>query len=202
MKIRKVFISTLNKIPTNIKVNNGETIYYYFIYKGRGTLNKRINVTLKNPKSKFYLMGAVFLNNTSKLNLNINIDHKTGNNKAYVEIKTVLYGESVFNFEGLINISKKAHLVDSYLKQNNLVASVNSICNTSPQLKIGADNVKASHGATISGFNSEELFYLQSRGYNLDVAKNLLSESFLISVFGENANKVLTNLNINSISSI
>lgn len=201
--LKKVIVSTLNDIPSKIIITDSASHYFYFLHKADSkSLNKTIDIFLQSEKCKLFLIGAVYLKKDSKLNLKINVNHKSGKNKAYVEVKTVLLDNSEFNFEGLININKKSHLVDSYLKQNNLLASDFAICNTSPQLCIGADNVKASHGATVSGFNQDEIFYLQSRGYSLMQAQKLLSESFLLSVYSKKSEMILKKLKISSITNI
>jgi len=47
-----------------------------------------------------------------------------------------------------------------------------------PNLEIFADDVKASHGATLSQFNVEELFYLRSRGMDRSSAEETLAAGF------------------------
>jgi Fe-S cluster assembly protein SufD len=49
---------------------------------------------------------------------------------------------------------------------------------TKPQLEITADNVKCSHGATISQLEEDELFYLRSRGLDPVMSRNLLIDGF------------------------
>ncbi len=49
---------------------------------------------------------------------------------------------------------------------------------TKPQLEITADNVKCSHGATVSQLDDEEVFYLQSRVLNATEARYLLINAF------------------------
>jgi Fe-S cluster assembly protein SufD len=53
---------------------------------------------------------------------------------------------------------------------------------TKPQLEITADDVKCSHGATVSQLSDDELFYLQSRGLDLEVSRTLLVNAFAIEV--------------------
>ena len=49
---------------------------------------------------------------------------------------------------------------------------------TKPQLEITADNVKCSHGATVSQLDAEEVFYLQSRGLDREMSCRLLMDAF------------------------
>jgi Fe-S cluster assembly protein SufD len=49
---------------------------------------------------------------------------------------------------------------------------------TKPQLEIFADDVKCAHGAAVGQLSEEELFYLESRGINPMLARNLLTYGF------------------------
>ena len=50
---------------------------------------------------------------------------------------------------------------------------------TKPELQITADNVKCSHGATVSQLEADEIFYLRSRGLSEDDARQLLIDAFV-----------------------
>jgi len=49
---------------------------------------------------------------------------------------------------------------------------------TKPQLEIFADDVKCAHGAAVGQLSEDELFYLESRGINPALARNLLTYGF------------------------
>ena len=49
---------------------------------------------------------------------------------------------------------------------------------TKPELKIFADDVKCSHGATVGDLDTDALFYLLSRGIGPVQARRLLIEAF------------------------
>lgn len=51
--------------------------------------------------------------------------------------------------------------------------------NTKPELQITADNVKCSHGATVSQLEADEVFYLRSRGLTENDARQLLIDAFV-----------------------
>jgi Fe-S cluster assembly protein SufD len=59
-----------------------------------------------------------------------------------------------------------------------LLLSPKARVDTKPQLEITADNVKCSHGATVSQLEDDEVFYLQSRGLNQEDSRNLLINAF------------------------
>ena len=82
-------------------------------------------------------------------------------------------------FDGKIIVSKLAQITNAKQLNRNLLLSKKSRINTKPELQITADNVKCSHGATISQLESNELFYLQSRGLSEANARHLLVNAFI-----------------------
>ena len=54
--------------------------------------------------------------------------------------------------------------------------------NSNPQLEIHADDVKCAHGATIGQLDAEALFYMRTRGIELDEARKILTEGFISDV--------------------
>lgn len=85
-------------------------------------------------------------------------------------------GHAVFN--GKVFVPQAAQLTNANQLNRNLLLSPKARIDTKPQLEITADNVKCSHGATVSQLEADEVFYLQSRGLNEADARNLLIDAF------------------------
>jgi Fe-S cluster assembly protein SufD len=83
---------------------------------------------------------------------------------------------SIFN--GKIFVPKEAQLTDATQLNRNLLLSSKARVDTKPELQITADNVKCSHGATVSQLEAEEIFYLRSRGLGEGDASQLLIDAF------------------------
>jgi Fe-S cluster assembly protein SufD len=81
-------------------------------------------------------------------------------------------------FNGKILVPKPAQLTDAGQLSRTLLLSPKARVDTKPQLEITADNVKCAHGATVSQLETDEIFYLQSRGLDADSARNLLIKAF------------------------
>lgn len=71
---------------------------------------------------------------------------------------------------------------DAHQSNRNLVLSPNAEADTRPWLQILADDVRCTHGATVGQLDSEEVFYLQSRGLSVDAARSLLTYAFAAEV--------------------
>lgn len=83
---------------------------------------------------------------------------------------------SIFN--GKVFVPKTAQLTDATQLNRNLLLSSKARVDTKPELQITADNVKCSHGATVSQLEAEEIFYLRSRGLSEADANQLLIDAF------------------------
>lgn len=176
--LKEVIKTKLKKIPDKIYLEEGIKKVIFFTHKG--SLNgKIIEIIADGSNGEVELKGSVVLKNQEEFDLLTKTIHKVGNNKVRVHIKAVLDDSAKFNFEGLINIEEGSDFADSYLQQDNLVLSDNVICNSTPQLEIKANEVKASHGVTVGNFDPNQLFYLQSRGLSVKDSKKLLIEGFL-----------------------
>ena len=88
-------------------------------------------------------------------------------------------------FNGKVFVPKAAQLTDAKQLSSNLLLSPKARIDTKPQLEITADNVKCTHGATVSQLDSDEVFYLQSRGIDEDSARKLLTYAFAYEVIRE-----------------
>ncbi|MGV0028646.1 Fe-S cluster assembly protein SufD [Phormidesmis priestleyi] len=88
-------------------------------------------------------------------------------------------------FNGKVFVPKLAQLTNAAQISRNLLLSPKARIDTKPQLEITADNVKCSHGATVSQLEDDAVFYLQSRGLSQTDAQKLLTYAFAIEVIDE-----------------
>lgn len=92
-------------------------------------------------------------------------------------------GRAVFN--GRIQIDAGADRTDAQLKTANLLLSEQAEIDCKPELEIHADEVRASHGATVGQLDERALFYLRSRGIGVQEARALLIGAFVRELFDE-----------------
>jgi Fe-S cluster assembly protein SufD len=85
-------------------------------------------------------------------------------------------------FNGKVFVPQAAQQTNAGQLNRNLLLSAKARIDTKPQLEITADNVKCSHGATVSQLEDDEIFYLQSRGLDIETAKILLINAFAVEI--------------------
>lgn len=138
-----------------------------------------LTLRLSRPGDNVNIYGIIIADKEKTYKINTLSDHLAKETKSRLHIKSITMDQSKFDFTGMIKIENEAQLSDAYLKNDNLVLSEDAKVNSSPQLEIMADDVKASHGVTISRVNEEEIFYLKSRGLDEFESKKLIIYGFL-----------------------
>lgn len=106
------------------------------------------------------------------------IDHARSHGTSRQLHKCIVGGAAHAVFNGQVMVRPGAQQTDSAQSSRNLLLSKQAHVDTQPQLEIFADDVKCTHGATVGQIDSEEVFYLQSRGLSEGVARNLLTYAF------------------------
>jgi Fe-S cluster assembly protein SufD len=88
-------------------------------------------------------------------------------------------------FNGKVFVPKLAQMTDAGQLNRNLLLSPRARVDTKPQLEIVADNVRCTHGATVSQLEDDEVFYLQSRGIDSESAQKLLVYAFAFEIISK-----------------
>ncbi|MEN9215800.1 MAG: Fe-S cluster assembly protein SufD [Gloeomargarita sp. HHBFW_bins_162] len=103
-------------------------------------------------------------------------NHPQGYSRQLHKCVVADQGQAVF--QGMVRVAHIAQLTDAGQLNQNLLLSKQAKVDTRPQLEIQADNVKCTHGATVSDLDPDALFYLQSRGVDGLAARSLLVAGF------------------------
>ena len=94
--------------------------------------------------------------------------------------KQVLDQAGRASFDGMVVIAEGADESSADQLCRTLILDDESIMGGRPQLEVHADEVTATHGASIAQPQPEELLYLRSRGLDAKTARDLLIEGFLM----------------------
>ncbi|OGF67593.1 MAG: hypothetical protein A2Y62_17985 [Candidatus Fischerbacteria bacterium RBG_13_37_8] len=99
--------------------------------------------------------------------------------KGEIIMRGVLKDEAHSVFNGMATIQKYAQNSDSYLSDHVLLLSPDARSDSIPSLEIEANQVKASHSASVGQIDEDMIYYLASRGFEDVMAKKLIVEGFL-----------------------
>lgn len=144
-----------------------------------GKLNKlRIDTIFAGQGSQCSNLGVFLGRDKEHIDFTTNMYHNVENTTNDVLVDGILKDESSSVYRGLIKIEKKAQKTNSYLANHILKLGDKTLANSIPSLKIDANDVKASHGATVGQINKEHLFYLMARGLSRKEAEEMIVEGF------------------------
>jgi len=106
------------------------------------------------------------------------IDHAQPHCNSNELYKGMLSDKARAVFSGTILVRQDAQKTNAFQSNKNLLLSEEAEVDSRPQLKIFADDVRCTHGATVGQLNEEALFYLQQRGIGKDQAQIMLRFAF------------------------
>ena len=81
-------------------------------------------------------------------------------------------------WRGMIRVEEGAQKTNAYQENRNLLLSKTATANSIPGLEILANDVRCTHGATLSQVDREQLFYLMARGLPRSEAERLIVRGF------------------------
>ena len=165
--------NSLNVIQEPNSEYNLGSIHYRFNYA-------RFEIRIKQSEgnARTNIKGMQITKNNEQLGTYTKIEFNGRNGFLDQVNKSLADDKSHAIFEGSIIVPKIAQKTDASQLSRNLLLSNYAQIDTKPQLEIIADDVKCKHGATISQFNEEELFYMRSRGLTLTEANKLQLSSY------------------------
>lgn len=141
---------------------------------GKQTQYQDIAVWLEGVNASTDVRGLWALQSNHQAHIKVLISHVSPHTRSYQHFKGVNCDKSQSSFEGKIYVYPEAQKTEAYQLSHQLLLSDSAVANAKPNLEIFADDVKASHGATISKLSREELFYLQTRGLSPKEAMSCL----------------------------
>jgi len=147
---------------------------------GGGLVRNEIHPVLAGEHSETFMNGLSVLGNKQHIDNYTVIDHAEPNCESTELFKGIYGGKSRGVFSGTIIVRPDAQKTNAVQSNQSLLLSDESSIETRPQLKIWADDVKCTHGATIGQLDEEAMFYLQARGIKEAQARMLLTRAFAL----------------------
>ena len=138
-----------------------------------------VHTRLAGEKATVHLNAAQLLDASQHADFTTVVTHDAPATVSRQTVKNVLTGHSRGVFQGKIEVSRIAQKTDGYQMNQALLLSPEAEIDSKPQLEIYADDVKCSHGSTVGELDSDQLFYLRSRGVPEAEARSLLVRAFL-----------------------
>jgi Fe-S cluster assembly protein SufD len=148
------------------------------VTSGSSTIRYDYRIGLAGEGCEASLNGVCLLKDKREAHTNVLIEHIAPHCRSNQLFKGVLDHFSRSSFEGKIYVHQAAQKTEAFQLNANLLLSDRAHADSKPNLEIFADDVKASHGATIGQLDSDQLFYMKTRGIGDAEARALLVHSF------------------------
>ena len=149
-----------------------------YVDLGGRLVRNDLRVRLAEPGASCDISGVFLAAGGQHVDNHTRIDHiapHTTSNEAFRGIVGER-GRGIFN--GKVVVHAGARGTDARQSSDNLLLSERGEVDTKPELEIYTDDVKCAHGATVGELDTEQLFYLRSRGMDEETARGLLTFAF------------------------
>ena len=177
-KLQRESVQAFHVATLQIQQARSTTFSTCSISMGGALVRNDVNAVLDGEGCESVLNGLYLVTGQQHVDNHTQIDHAKPHCSSREFYKGILDEKARGVFNGRIIVRPGAQKTDSKQTNKNLLLSEGALVNTNPQLEIYADDVKCTHGATIGQLSADVLFYLRSRGINLETARNLLTYAF------------------------
>ena len=122
--------------------------------------------------------GAYFADHEQRLDYDTFQEHIAPNTTSDFAFKGVLRDSASAVWRGMIRVEEGAQKTNAYQENRNLLLSKTAHADSIPGLEIMANDVRCTHGATLSQVDREQLFYAMARGLSHQEAERLIVRGF------------------------
>ncbi len=171
----------LNKVGHRLVVEQSEAsqVNLFQIAIDSTNLSNAITFNLQGESAQCHINGIQFANGQQSVTTQLAVIHQVANAVSNINYKSIADQKADIKISAHIKVLEEAVKANSETNLNNILLSNSASIDTAPELEIYADDVKCSHGATVGDLNEDSLFYLISRGIDLQQAKAMLLQAFM-----------------------
>ena len=191
---RSIILNLSEKAKLNIihyNISNSKSFLYFEINQKNNSNVKFLSFQSNNVHTRNEFFASLDENCSLELyGLNIHnhgvndnysfIQHMKPSSKSREIFKSIVKNGGITNFQGKIYVDSIAQKTDGYQMSRSLLLDNVSKANNKPELEIYADDVKCSHGSTVSKLNQDQVYYFKSRGIGEEQAIKILQKAFLV----------------------
>ncbi len=142
----------------------------------------RPTVYINGENAKAVLHSVSFIDKTRQVYGGGKIIHNRGNSSSEILNRGVVKDQGFEHFLGRIEVEEIASKVKGHMACNSYLLNSGAKSYTTPELFTKNDDVELSHEATVGKIGEEQLFYLESMGFNEEEALSLIVNGFFAPV--------------------
>ncbi|MGI8624300.1 MAG: Fe-S cluster assembly protein SufD [Solirubrobacteraceae bacterium] len=148
---------------------------------GFGSANGRVRMvtTLSGTGAEARVTGAYAPHARQHFDYDTYQEHAAPNCISNLAFRGILADRSSSVWRGMIKVDPGAQQTDGFQDCRNLLLTKRAHADAIPGLEILANDVRCTHAAAVGQIDSDQLFYLRTRGLSLPAARRLIIEGFL-----------------------
>ncbi|HYL27006.1 MAG TPA: Fe-S cluster assembly protein SufD [Candidatus Nitrosotalea sp.] len=137
-----------------------------------------VSVAIAEPGAEAQVTALFFPVGSQHVDVVSTVEHRAGEASSETLVKSAASERGQARFLGNIRIAPHAQGSDARLRDDALLLSATAHVDSVPALEIGANDVKAYHGATVGAIDAEQIFYMESRGIERFAAERMIALGF------------------------
>ncbi len=173
---------------THARLERGARFDAHVFSLGTNLVRSELEIELAEPDAETTLCGLLLGRETGHVDHYTTVDHAAERCRSEEEYRGILGDRSEGVFRGRVIVRPGAAKTDARQSNPNILLSDHASIDTKPQLEIYADDIRASHGATIGQLDPDAVFFLRARGLGPDQARLLLTKAFANAIVDRIAN--------------
>lgn len=178
LELQRFGLNIFAVTQNNTDVAKDAKLYSLNVGLGGFQLKADICTSLKEPGATCDVQGIVLGDKTEHYSYNTLQNHDAPATESNINFRVALKDKAVSIYQGTITVDKSAQKTNAFQSNKNLLLGSEAGAESIPKLEIFADDVKCSHGATVGPVDSEQIFYLMSRGLSRPQAEEMIVTGF------------------------
>ena len=179
---------------TEVSQRSGSDYAYFGFDLGGGLVRHDLRSSLLGRDAKAAINGAYLLDGKRHVDNHARVEHISPGGFSDQYYRGVIGGSGKAVFNTAVVVHPGADESEARQSNGNILLSERAVVHTKPELEIYADEVVASHGATVGQLDEQAVFYLRSRGLSEQEARQMLTTAFCRSVSDRLSDPVLGEL--------
>ena len=162
---------------------NGAKISWVQVEAGSAITWKYPSVILQGDNSVGEFYSVALTNNKMQADTGTKMIHLGKNTTSTIISKGISAEESKNSYRGLVRIGPSADKAKNYTQCDSLLVGDKCVANTYPYIEQKNHTARLEHEASTSKISEEQIFYLKSRGVDIEEAISLLINGFCKDIF-------------------
>lgn len=185
IKVQRESLATTHVGLIGVALENLARVDTSTLSFGGRLVRNEVQAVLGGVHASCNLFGLTVLGQSQHVDNATVLDHQQPHCDSRENYKGIYSQKSHGVFSGTIIVQPGAQKTNAFQSNRSVLLSDEASVETRPQLKIWADDVKCTHGATVGQLDEEALFYARSRGISRTEAERMLVTAFASEILAE-----------------